>query len=157
VIKSRVAQLQLHINDQNAAPWATSSTKKKAAYIIITSTSATAVSSPPRPDSRASTIYPSRATAATLLQLPYGTRCTLRALALMIGSSGGSKACRGAALEYNNTRIGGIINRASRPLRLALFLSRRRLEMMDGNLRVSKQNDLDHVRILYISWGLIRW
>ena len=97
------------------------------------------------------------ATAATLLQLPYGTRCTLRALALMIGSSGGSKACRGAALEYNNNRIGGIINRASRPLRLALFLSRRRLEMMDGNLRVSKQNDLDHVRILYISWGLIRW
>ena len=72
-LEARVAQLQLQVDDQSAVHWATS-TKKMAASILTTATSATAVSSPPRPASRASTIYPSRATTPTASVVVVNTR-----------------------------------------------------------------------------------
>jgi len=54
-LEVRVARLQLQVNDRSVVTRATSSNKM----------AATAVSSPPRPDSRASTIYSSRATTPT--------------------------------------------------------------------------------------------
>jgi hypothetical protein len=60
-LEARVGQLQLQVNNQGVAPWAST----KMAASIRTSTSSTAVSSPPRPDSRASTIYPSRSATPT--------------------------------------------------------------------------------------------
>ncbi|KAH9991071.1 hypothetical protein BJV77DRAFT_1009835 [Russula vinacea] len=60
-LEARVAQLQVQVNYQSAAPRAST----KTAASIRTLTSATAVSSPPRSDSRASTIYPSRSATPT--------------------------------------------------------------------------------------------
>jgi hypothetical protein len=53
-LEARVAQLQLQVNDRSATR-ATSTNR----------TTAATVSSPPRPDSRASTIYPSRTATPT--------------------------------------------------------------------------------------------
>lgn len=54
-LEARVAQLQLRVNDRSVVSRATSANRRAAA----------AVSSPPRPDSRASTIYPSRTATPT--------------------------------------------------------------------------------------------
>jgi hypothetical protein len=64
-LEARVAQLQQQVSNQSAAPWATSTNMAASIRTSTSSTVSSTVSPPPRPDSRASTIYPSRTATPT--------------------------------------------------------------------------------------------